>query len=181
MRNMLKGINARHHEALSRLFVVQVAIAAACFIVAVDGPHPASLFLILLSFFVWPLVAAWPARTGRLLRGAATNALALLFFTAYFAYQRDWLVTSRDWLVILTVLAFGMVSGIAAGGLVERRAGKRRGVDAELARAHAGHGITTFEDYMRLESPGERLSASQSMTAAPSATHHAALMRDIER
>lgn len=120
MRDVLRRINARHHEALSRLFVVQVALVAACFLTMVDGPSPASPFLFILSLFVWPLVAAWPARNGRLLRGAMTNALAILFWLACIIYSDGWFVTLRDWRILLTILAFGIVSGMAAGGLVER-------------------------------------------------------------
>ena len=126
MRNMLKGINARHHEALSRLFVVQVAIIAACYLVNADGPMERSGWLIFLSFFVWPLIAAWPARRGWMLRGVVTNGLAILFTIAYIAYFKVGVVA--DWLLLSTILAFGMVSGMAAGGLVERRRSRLRAV-----------------------------------------------------
>ena len=128
MRNRLKAINARHHEALSRLFVVQVAIVAACFFVAMDGPGPVTPFFFLLSLFVWPLVAAWPARTGRLLRGAATNALLVLFIYADSVFWWGWPVSQHILKEFFTVLAFGMVSGMAAGGLVERRRSSLRAV-----------------------------------------------------
>ena len=135
MRDMLKAINARHHEALSRLFVVQVAIVAACFLVAMDGPGPVTPFLFLLSLFVWPLVAAWPARTGRLLRGAVTNALLVLFIYADSVFWWGWPISQYILKEFFTVLAFGMVSGMAAGGLVERRRSRQRALSAGQPRS----------------------------------------------
>jgi hypothetical protein len=122
MRDGLRGINVKYHRALGWLFVLQVAIIAACYLVNVDGPRERSGWLIFLSFFVWPLIAAWPARCGWLLRGVMTNALAIIFTIAYFTYFRGGVA---DWLLLSTILAFGMVSGMAAGGLVERWRNKR--------------------------------------------------------
>jgi hypothetical protein len=131
MRDVLRRINARHHEALSRLFVVQVAFVAACYLVNMDGPRERSGWFIFLSFFIWPLMAAWPARRGRMLRGAVTNALAIILTVMYFIYFEGGIITA-DWLRLLTILAFGIMSGMAAGGLVERRRSRLRAVSEGL-------------------------------------------------
>jgi hypothetical protein len=118
MQDKIRDINDRYHGLLSWLFVLQVAIIAACYLVNVDGPRERSGWLIFLSFFVWPLMAAWPARSGWMLRGALTNALAIIFTIAYVMYFKVGVVA--DWLLLSIILAFGMVSGMAGGGLVER-------------------------------------------------------------
>lgn len=123
MRKKLKDINTSHYEALSRLFVLQVALVAACVLGAVNGPDSASAFLFLLNLFVWPLVAAWPARRGWMLRGAVTNGFAILFLLAYYSYAKG---RFDEWLSMLPVLVFGLVSGMAGGGLVDRWRSQRQ-------------------------------------------------------
>jgi hypothetical protein len=120
----LRGIYTKHYEALSWLFVVEVAFVAAFFYETLAPIGLGRPFLLLLNIFVCPLVVAWPARNARLLRGAVINALFVLFLYAYLVYLRGWPVSQYILREFLTVLAFGMVSGMAAGGLVERRRGK---------------------------------------------------------
>jgi hypothetical protein len=57
-----------------------------------------------------------------MLRGVVTNALANLLTIAYFARSA---YIAPDWLNLTTIIGFGMVSGMAAGGRVERWRSKR--------------------------------------------------------
>lgn len=89
MRDELRRFYARHYETLSLIFIVEVAFVAAFFLEAVAHTQGlARPYIFLLSLFVCPLVVAWPARTARMLRGAATNALFVLFLFAYSVYLR---------------------------------------------------------------------------------------------
>jgi putative membrane protein (TIGR04086 family) len=128
MREAVSGFYARHYETLSLLFIAEVAFVA-FFLEEVTSPGITSPFIFLLSLFVCPLVVAWPARNARLLRGTATNALFVLFLFAYSVYLRGWPVNQYLIREFLTVFAFGMVSGMAAGGRVERWRNKRAGLN----------------------------------------------------
>ncbi|MGH9944487.1 MAG: hypothetical protein ACRD9R_19240 [Pyrinomonadaceae bacterium] len=108
-------------KMLSLILIAELAVAAHFITEALVSLGYVRGYAILVGIFLCPLLAALPVRGAGVLRGAATNGLFLLISFSAYASGSSWAVIGKEFTGFLTVFGFSIASGMAAGGLVERR------------------------------------------------------------